>query len=263
MTITINQAINTIIKDVPGAPFDETVDVVKIGDPEQALSGIAVTFLANAEVLKDAAGSGLNFIITHEPVFYNHLDETGWLNQDPVLLAKQELIQSSDLVIWRFHDYLHSIPPDSTVMGLLEALGWEEYALPDKFYVCRIPEISFADLIQHVKTKLGIETLRIVGEMSVKCQGIALIPGAPGYRWQIGVLEDPDVDVMITGEISEWETPEYVRDANTLGINKGLIVSGHAPSEEPGMERMVPWLQERFPGFPVKFFPNSTALRTF
>ena len=82
MTITIQQAIDAIISAVPGAavpgtPPQDTVDTVKIGDPAQPLTGIVTTFLATVEVIEQASQLGANLIITHEPIFYNHRDESG------------------------------------------------------------------------------------------------------------------------------------------------------------------------------------------
>jgi hypothetical protein len=87
MTWTIQQAIDTIIASVPGAPFADTVDTVKIGDSSQELTGIVITFLATCDVIEEAAKVGANLLITHEPTFYNHPDETGWLSKHPVYEA--------------------------------------------------------------------------------------------------------------------------------------------------------------------------------
>src|SRR5512144_405733 len=104
MTLTIQQAIDRIIAAIPGAPFTDTVDTIKAGDPSQELTGILVTFLATCEAIEQAAQLGANLIITHEPTFYNHLDTTDWLSQHPTYIAKQGLIERSGVVIWRFHD---------------------------------------------------------------------------------------------------------------------------------------------------------------
>ena len=58
-------------------------------------------------------------------------------------------------------------------------------------------------------------------------------------------------DVLIVGEVHEWETAEYVRDAQSMGSSMSLIVLGHAESEEPGMEWLVPWLQPKVGGIKV------------
>jgi hypothetical protein len=60
-------------------------------------------------------------------------------------------------------------------------------------------------------------------------------------------------------ELNEWETSEYVRDARYLGEKISLIVTGHAVSEEPGMEWLVPVLQQKAPGIPVTHIPSGDA----
>lgn len=259
MTMTIQNAIDTIIASVPGAPFSDTVDTIKIGDPSQEITGIAISFLATAEVIEKAIQLGANLIITHEPLFYNHLDETEWLTEHPTYQSKRQLIQDSGVVIWRFHDYLHSLPPDSTLMGLRQALNWEAYALPEQPFVCNIPPMTLLALAEWVKQRLGLGVVQVVGDLDLICKGIGLLPGFPPAGMQIGVLELPGVDVLITGEIHEWETSEYVRDAAYLGYKKGLIVTGHLASEEPGMKWIIPWLRERLPGIAIQFVPTGSA----
>ena len=71
-------------------------------------------------------------------------------------------------------------------------------------------------------------------------------------------LGNAGADVLITGEIHEWETSEYVRDANHLGYKKGLIVIGHAASEEPGLRWIIPWLEKRLPGVAIYFVSSGS-----
>src|SRR5689334_5755241 len=99
MTLTIQQAIDSIIAAVPNAPFAETVDVIKLGDPSQAVRGVITTFMATYEVIQKAVQLNANFIIAHEPMFYNHLDKTDWLQNDAVYEAKRKLVESNGLVV--------------------------------------------------------------------------------------------------------------------------------------------------------------------
>src|SRR5262245_51707271 len=92
MSLTIQQVIDTILQSIPGAPFSQTVDTIKSGDPSREVNGIITTFLASCEVLQKAIDLGANFIITHEPTFYNYLDKTDWLENDLVYFAKRKLI---------------------------------------------------------------------------------------------------------------------------------------------------------------------------
>jgi len=260
MNLTIQNAIDTIIAAVPGAPFSDTVDTVKTGNASQEITSIVITFMATSEVIEKAIQLGANFIITHEPTFYNHLDQTDWLAGHPSYQTKRELIEKSGVVIWRFHDYLHSIPPDNTFMGLIEALGWEAPAF-EQSLVCNIPPMTLRTLAEHIKQSLGLNIVQVVGDLDSTCKTAAIMPGFPPAEMQIGILGQPDVDVLITGEIHEWETSEYVRDAAHLGYKKGLIVTGHYASEEPGIKRMVPWLQERLPGISITHVPAGSAFQ--
>ena len=47
----------------------------------------------------------------------------------------------------------------------------------------------------------------------------------------------------MVGETAEWETVEYAADAVTEKRDKALIVIGHVPSEQPGMEECTRWLK--------------------
>ncbi|MEO6232153.1 MAG: hypothetical protein ABJB11_21635 [Ferruginibacter sp.] len=58
----------------------------------------------------------------------------------------------------------------------------------------------------------------------------------------------------------EWETAEYVRDAELLGHNISLIVLGHPVSEEPGMEWLVDWLQPKIPGVKIHRIASDSPL---
>ena len=89
MSMTIQKAIDTIITSIPGAPFPDTVDVIKLGDAQQNLTSIVVTFLATCDVIEQAIQLGANLIITHEPTFYNHHDATDWLSHHPAYAAKR------------------------------------------------------------------------------------------------------------------------------------------------------------------------------
>jgi putative NIF3 family GTP cyclohydrolase 1 type 2 len=261
MEKTVQEVIETIIAAIPGAPFPETVDTLKTGNPHQVVTGIVTTFLASYQVIEQAIQLGANLIITHEPTFYNHEDEVSWLEGDPVYEAKQCLLEEHHIAIWRFHDYLHSLQPDPTTTGLLKVLGWTAYALPDKPYLCHLPARSLSDLVAALKTKLGLTTVRIVGDLEMECTKVGILVGAYGGMMQILTLKDPDLEVLLCGEIHEWETSEYVRDALQLGKRKALVVFGHAASEEPGMQAVIPWLQTRLPDLAITFIPTGLPFR--
>ena len=86
------------------------------------------------------------------------------------------------------------------------------------------------------------------------------MPGAAGGKRQITAIAKQKPDVLVCGEIQEWETAEYVRDAKAKGQQLSLIVLGHIASEEPGSEYMVSWLKEKIPILQVTHVPAKNSL---
>jgi len=261
MKRTVQDVISTIIAAIPGAPYHDTVDTLKTGDPQQKVTAVAVTFMATYEVIEHTIQAGANLIITHEPTFYSHRDETAWLEGDPVYQAKRRLIDDNHIAIWRFHDYLHSIDPDPTTTGLLKALGWAEYAVPGKPNTCRLPTRTLGELVDGIKASLGLQTVQVVGDLQMSCSKVGISVGAIGGRVHIEAISSEALDVLVCGEINEWETSEYARDAVSTGHPRALVVTGHSASEEDGMREVLPWLQERLPGLPFHFIATGPALR--
>jgi hypothetical protein len=86
--------------------------------------------------------------------------------------------------------------------------------------------------------------------------------GASGGHWQMRYLREAQPDVLVCGEIHEWETSEYVRDAQRQGRQVALLVIGHAPSEEAGMAWLVEWLRPRFPDLAITHVPAGSPFYT-
>lgn len=244
-----------------GVPWQaETVDTFKAGNPDALVTGIAVTMMATMDVLERAAASGQNLIITHEPTFYNHLDKLDKLDEkekDPVLAAKLAFIAKHDLVVWRFHDHWHMRKPDGIVAGIVHALSWEKYQDAKNQYLFAIPETTMERLASDLKARLSTHVMRVVADPHQEVTHVALVPGASGFSKETRALEMPGVDVLVTGEPREWETVEYVADAITQGKPKGLIILGHIPSEQAGMEECARWMKTFVSEVAVEFVPAA------
>lgn len=248
--MTIRQAIDTIISQIPGGKTEQTVDTTKSGDPTVAVTGIVSTFLATTAVIREAIANNANLIITHEPTYYNHTDETDWLENDPVYQYKRKLLEDNNIVVWRFHDYWHRHRPDGILHGFLDKMNWQEYLDTQRENICVIPTMSLKKLAKTFKKRLELDRCFYVGNADLQCRNIGILPGAWGRNPHIELLRT-DIEVLVIGEAAEWETVEYVRDAAEAGMNKGLIVLGHAMSEEPGMAYVVDWLKGVLPGVPA------------
>jgi len=256
--LTAREVISRIQAHV-GIPWQqETVDTFKAGNPDAQVHGIAVTMMATLDVLQRGAAAGQNLIITHEPTFYNHLDKPDELEQkenDPVLAAKRAFIQEHNLVIWRFHDHWHRMKRDGIEAGMARALDWEKFQDATNQYLFVIPETDLEHLAAELNSGLKIHVIRVVGDPKLKVNKVALVPGSSGFAKETRALEMSGVQVLVTGESREWETVEYVADAVTEGKPKALIILGHIPSEQPGMEECARWLKTFVTEVPVEFVP--------
>ena len=253
--LTAAQIIRQIQKET-GVPWTgQTVDVFKTGDPETKVTGIVTTMFATMDILKQAVAQGCNLIITHEPTFYNHLDDTAAFvaSHNPIYAEKRKYIEEHNLVIWRFHDHIHMMKPDEIIAGVVHRLGWEKYEVKPGIPYFVMPETSIRDLAATVKKSLGISMMRVIGDPEFKVTKVAFAPGAPGSEVQMAAIAREDVEVLLIGESREWETIEYARDAVEQGKHKALIILGHVPSEEAGMEECARWLKTFIKEIPVNY----------
>jgi putative NIF3 family GTP cyclohydrolase 1 type 2 len=108
-----------------------------------------------------------------------------------------------------------------------------------------------------LRARLGSHSLRVVGDPSMRLTRVAVLPGAWGFGPESQALERNDVEVLVVGETREWETVEYAADAVAQGRRKALIIVGHIPSEQPGMEECARWLRAFVTEVPVEFVPAA------
>jgi len=246
------------IKQNIGVPWTEpTVDTFKDGDSTARVTGIAVTMMATFDVLKRAAARGANLVITHEPTFFDHFDKLDVLEaeHDSVTAAKRAFIREHRMVVVRMHDHWHRRRPEPMATDLAHALGWDRYRGENEF-VYRVPVTTLAQLAATIRQRLPAPTIRVVGDSSLSVSKIVLVPGAAGFDRHRQALRQ-DIDVLVIGEAREWETVEYVADAITAGQKKALIILGHIPSEQDGMEDFTRWLGTFVKEVPVTFVPAA------
>ena len=257
--LTARQVIERIQKNVGVAWRSQTVDTFKAGDPDTPVTGIATTMMATYDVLRRAAAAGDNLVITHEPTFYGHQDETAALvkENDAVLAAKQALIEKYHLVVWRFHDHWHARTPDGIQTGMLRALGWEKFVSPSNSHLLVMPETTLGELARGIKERLGIHVIRVVGDPAMRVTKVALSPGYGAFPGARHMLQRDDVEVLVIGEGVEWEIVEYADDAAAEGKHKALIILGHIPSEQAGMEDCAGWIRGFVPEVRVEFIATA------
>ncbi|HEY4154538.1 MAG TPA: Nif3-like dinuclear metal center hexameric protein, partial [Puia sp.] len=183
-SLTVSEIIDLILQEVPGGRLTDTVDTIKAGSGDQSVTGILTTMFATVKVIEEAVRLNANFIIAHEPTFYNHTDDINWVRDNQVVKQKQELLQKHQIAVWRFHDQWHRMNPDGILHGVLLKTGWARYSPKDEMHF-EIPRQSLGGIVDHLKTTLGIPHLRVIGDLSASCSRISLLPGAWGGQRQV------------------------------------------------------------------------------
>ena len=276
--MTVREVIEKI-KEGSGVkiPDGQTCDILTAGNPDMDVVKIGTTFMATVDVIREAAAQGINFIITHEPTWFNGPDKTGWVEEDPVYLEKKKLIEEYGMAVWRLHDHMHMGHEDQIYTGFEEEFGWKEYRVPvadakkygenkpeaEQFWtrfggIYKIPQTTLRGLAQFFKERAHMEVVQIVGNPDMTAEKVSVLVG--GGSLGLGREEAPmvqmfreDIDVVICGDITEWTLSAYVRDAAMMGMNKGMLVLGHERSEEWGMKYLTKWTESVTGGIPTVF----------
>jgi putative NIF3 family GTP cyclohydrolase 1 type 2 len=228
-------------------------DQFKVGNPDVTVKGIATTMMTTFDMLKRAHAAGLNMIITHEDTFWNDPDDTKDLTENALYKLKTEYVLKNDMIVWRNHDNMHAVTPDYTVLGELRSVGMKDDNPPMRAMVRTIPETTLGEFAAQVKRTSGARALRCVGDPKARVSKILVGPGYATPRMTA------EADVVVGGEQQEadggFDNIEYVMDAASLGMAKGVIMLGHVISEQAGMEDYGNWLKKFLPDIPIKFVP--------
>lgn len=246
-------------------PFIKSCDGFKAGNPQDNCTGIVTTCVLSPEVIRKAAQLGCNLIVVHEPTFFTHDDDTDWLKGNAVYEQIIQMLSENSMAVWRNHDHMHAARPDEIMAGVLQELGWTQYVQETNYGFrtqVTIPEITLHELAQYLKTRLNLQTGRIVGDPDARVSRIAFCGHIfPSWndeeRIPTQLLSRDDVDVLIPGEIIDWTVVPYVRDAAQLGMSKALIHVGHFNLEEPGMRYLAQKIAKLVPELPVHYVPAS------
>ena len=250
--MTANEVVERIKKNL-GIPWNDRTyrDTFKVGDPGTVVTGIATTFMPTLDLIQRAHAAGMNFVISHEPTFWNDADTVKDFADDPIYRFKVDFCTRNNMVVWRFHDHIHAHKPDLIWEGLNRALGWQDHETTRQRGLFELPPTTLGAAAADIQRHLKVRVLRVVGDPNAKVSTAAVGMGYGMPR------VSADVDVMIGGENPEAGGPlddtEYVLDAAFFGGNKGQIILGHAISEEPGMEDCANWLRTFVTEVPIQF----------
>jgi putative NIF3 family GTP cyclohydrolase 1 type 2 len=247
-------------------------DGFKAGDPNIPVKGIATTAMATLDVLKQASKAGTNLVITYEPAFFGRRDGPappapvatgsngrgpfGVAADDPVYQAKKEFIEKNGLVVFRLRDHWQTRKENDMATGLAESLGWTKYRVAPDDVLYDIPAATAEDTVALIRKKLNLRGgLRAVGDRKAHVRRVMLYPGVmtAATMWQ----RHAETDLIVAGEVREWENTHYAADIYTAGEKRGLVTIGRVASEDPGMRVCAAWLKTLVPEIPARWIPTG------
>lgn len=260
--ITADDVIARIKKHIGVEWKPDSVDGIKAGTASTIATGVVTTSIATMAVLQQAVKARANIIITTSPTFHARSDATAppagrgaapqpAMPPNPVFTAKNDFIAKHKLVVFRLSEHWQQRRPDPRVQGLAAALGWAKHQSAGAPEHVNVAALRLDALASHVNKALRSRGgMRVMGNPQNVVQRIGLLPGTTPIQAALKML--PGVDVIVAGEVREWETVEYVRDKVFAGEKKGLVLIGRLVSEEPGMEVCANWLKTFVTEVPVR-----------
>jgi putative NIF3 family GTP cyclohydrolase 1 type 2 len=229
-------------------------DKFHLGDPDISVNGIATTFQPTLDVLQRALAAKKNFVVVHESTFWDGFDPVEVMLHDPVCQAKIRSAEANHMAVWRIHDHWHRRRPEPVFTGLARKLGWSSYydadSRPRRY---QIPEMSLDAVARHIQRQLGTQNVVVVGDPGLRVKTIGdcahvLSSVLPALR---------TCDVALVGETPQFDTFEYLRDAMSLGMKKGVVMISHQGLEEWGMEVCAAWLRPLVPEVSVEWMSSA------
>jgi len=236
------------------SPFIEkerTCDGWKFGDPDLELRGIGVTWMGTASAIKEAGEKRVNLLVVHEPLFYEN--QPGWTTipsaSKPVNIARRTALEEYGIAVYRCHDGWDTYPEMGIVDSWAAALGLgDRVAGTAGAPVYKIREAKLGELAKKINEIMGLDGVRVVGDLGRVVSMVGLGIGAWG---SIGILERlllAGAEVMIVGETTDWST---IRAAVDSGM--AIIETSHATSENFGVWNLAERLKAVFSPVPVHY----------
>lgn len=266
--LTAEALIDRIVKELGGDVPANSADGLKAGDPSAIVRGITTTAMATVDVLTQSARTGANLVLTYEPVFFSRADRpaaaggrgpaTGIDPEDPVYKAKRKFIDDKGLIVYRFHDRWQARRQEDMVAALAESLGWQKYRVKAGDLLYDIPPATAEEIVANIRAKLKLNGgLRAVGDRAARVRRVLLYPGSmpPNIMW----TRYTEADLIVAGEVREWENTHFAADLFTAGEKRGLVTIGRVISEDPGMQACAAWLKTIVKEVPVQWIGAGDA----
>ena len=238
-----------------------TCDGFKYGDPDTEVTGIAVGWQSLQSALEEAQAKGCNLFITHEPTFYNHMDDDAAAKATEPAQRKMAFLERTGMVVYRCHDVWDIFPELGIVDAWSEFLGLGKPIAQAKYYnLHRVPPTTVWELAQRIAFRLAPLGEQAVQLMGRKWQMVHRLAVGTGAITQVRSMVELGADVVLTTDDGTWLWRDGAWIAD-LGLP--MIRVNHMAAEIPGLRKLADYLRGRFPGIPVHFVGPTCSYEIF
>lgn len=217
MAVTVQQVLQILKEFAPPELACSWDNVGLLVDAGRPVNAVAVALDITADVVRDAANSGCDLIVSHHPVIFNPLKRIG-AEDVPALLIKNGISAIC------MHTNLDAAPGgvNDTLAAILGMTDTESFA-EGCGRIGNVRPTTAADLAKLCAERLGAH-LQFV-EANRPVTRLAEVSGGGGSYLQEAI--DLGADCFVTGEAAH----HIALLAHQMGV--GLVVAGHWATEVP------------------------------
>ncbi|MGC9318437.1 MAG: Nif3-like dinuclear metal center hexameric protein [Armatimonadota bacterium] len=229
------------------------------GDPEVEVSGVLVAFMPTVEAIERCAAEGCNLLVAHELLHMPYPWRGQGLERHLTWRVNRRrigLLARHGITLFRAHGTLDRfcvLEDFATLLGLTEPVYDD-----GRVRIHEIERVPLGELVERVKASTGLDAVRVSGELETPVSRVGLPWGGTGLSVNASFINsviEHHPDVLIAGESDEYAM-RMIRDCDVT-----LIETGHAVSEEPGLEHFARHLAESFPEVRVVFHRSEPGWR--
>lgn len=224
---------------------------LRFGNPDTEVKGIGVAWYLAMDVIEQAIEKGLNFLLIHEPNLFYCSKSLHWYTcllptTNPVNLKKMKLLIDNTICVYTAHSNWDLQKEVGMQPVFAKALGMTDEITRDKAVgIYRIAPTPFSELTKNVKSKVGLERMRVQGDPDKTISTVAV--GFGGMGAIVDAIIANNADAGIFGEINEFS---FIA-AREAGV--GLIETTHMVSESIGFQGAADAMKEKLPDLNIEF----------
>lgn len=238
-----------------GVPNDN--NRILYGSDYGEIKRVGVCWKVTTPVIEQAVEEGINFLITHESLFYSY-QNSGWYedkDEKEINEKIKNLLDVGDICVYRAHSNWDCYPDFGVVDSLADILGLSQVIKKTKFIkTYKIEPIKFEKFAHLVKKYLSLDNVRIYGNIDDMVSSITLLVGGFGgnQKNMPEIAKEHGADVIIVGDLVE----NVLIYAQELGLK--IIHTVHSFSEFPGIENLHLMLKKEFPQVEIQYIDSGS-----